>query len=139
MFRHAWKNEKMAENLNHDYIWEIGFGKLSLFTLYTYVSHIYELLKSFLTTNVYCSVMRERGEREREREREERERGREAEGARGRGTNDHCLMHFAIIVGADSLAAWKVRPLGQEFRGCGLSPLSLSPQEGEALQHRMFL
>lgn len=37
----------MMEHLNHDYIWEIGFGKLSLFTLYIYVSYISELFEFF--------------------------------------------------------------------------------------------
>lgn len=84
---------------------------------------------------MYCSVIRER-EREREglggKEREEeggRGRQKEGEGGRGRETNDHCLMHFAIIVGADPLAAWKVTPLGQRFRGSGLSPPLLYPKE----------
>lgn len=78
-FRHARKNKKTAANLNHAYIWEIGFGKLPLFTLHICVSYIFGLLKSFLTTNVYCSIMRwGKGGREM------RARTREGDGKEGR-------------------------------------------------------
>lgn len=36
MFRHAWENKKMTENLNHDCIWETGFSKTCPF----YIVHL---------------------------------------------------------------------------------------------------
>lgn len=62
MFRHACKNKKVTDILNHSYMWEIALRKPFPFCMYVYVSYISVLFGCLKATKcvVFCNFKNER-------------------------------------------------------------------------------
>lgn len=136
MFRHAWKNKKMTEHLNYDYIWEVGWENFP-FLHCTFMFHTFLNCLNFF--NHKCVLFCNQRERSTGREGEGGRRRQEGgQGGKGREGDKWSLSP------AFCHPSWNQPGRSDHYRvkgsGARAFPLSLStPRRGGTLASHVFV